>query len=84
VETDLVRNTLSMSTESTNNFHGYSQATKTFSMVTARLYKEPCREERFIRKTVVVQGSRSRRDDTHSPVRNGASLEQSLMGSCYN
>jgi hypothetical protein len=30
VETDLVRNALSMSTESTNNFHGYEQATNVF------------------------------------------------------
>jgi hypothetical protein len=30
VETDLVRNTLFMSTESTNNFHGFVQATNVF------------------------------------------------------
>jgi hypothetical protein len=68
---------------------------QTFSMVTARLFKEPCREEWFSRRTVIVQGSRSRRsdqfvnqdqisnsrrEDTHSPVRIGASLRQSLIG----
>jgi hypothetical protein len=30
VETDLVWNALSLSTDSTNNFHGYEQATNNF------------------------------------------------------
>jgi hypothetical protein len=30
METDLVRNALSMSAELTNNFHGYAQATNIF------------------------------------------------------
>jgi hypothetical protein len=64
---------------------------KHFPWKRATPYKEPCREERFVRKTV-VQRSRSRRsdqvsysgrEDTRSQVRNGASLKQSLMGSCY-
>jgi hypothetical protein len=55
-------------------------------------------QSQFRRKTVVVQGSRSRsnwfvnqnqvshsrREDTRSPVRNGASLKQSLFVRCYN
>jgi hypothetical protein len=78
VKTDLVWN----ATESTNSFHGYAR-----------------REGRLIRKTAVVQGSSSRSsdrlvnqnqvsdsgsEDTRSPARNGASLRQSLIVSCYN
>jgi hypothetical protein len=51
---------------------------KHFPWIRSRQYKESCREERLIHKTVVFQGSRSRREDTRRLVRKGASLSHLL------
>jgi hypothetical protein len=56
METDLVRNALSMSTESTKNVYGYAQTTNIFhGYAIDYMYKQPCKEEQFIRKTVTVE-----------------------------
>jgi hypothetical protein len=45
------------------NFSVTTARQLTFSTVTDRLYMEPYREERVIRKTVAVQGSHSRESE---------------------
>jgi hypothetical protein len=80
-----------MDTRKQQTFSMDARKQQNFPWKRARLQQR--RAERFIRKTDVVQGSRSerqnqvshsRRKNTRGPVRNGESLRQSLIVSCYN